>query len=358
MAKMACAQCGGAKKMAKGGSSKSCPPGEHLVRGVCTPKMFSSTGAKIGVGTVLAGAAGMIGSAIKKKAAANKTKKEETGTTMAKQRKMDRQDKRYMRKYEKQKAEELMKSKRFQTGGMTGIVGMPKYGNNPNTQEGRMLKNGGAFAPNRAVQASCKNGMVRDADGRCVMQRMMQMGGTTVKARKTITGGTKVKATNGEKVTVTRRNKAGDITKQSARKAVKGWSEDDYKVGGTIKKKTVKTSIKKYQTGGGKINGYNIYQGPVTKQMSNVVAKNYPAGVGPRAITPEVTEADNMKRMGENLDRIPQTAQSTSKQAGRVRKHKTGGATKATKFAALAPPYDKATAADRIAGAKKNARKK
>ena len=38
--------------------------------------------------------------------------------------------------------------------------------------------------------------------------------------------------------------------------------------------------------------------------------------------------------------------------------YKKGGATKATKFAALAPPYNKATAADRIAGAKKNVRKK
>lgn len=38
--------------------------------------------------------------------------------------------------------------------------------------------------------------------------------------------------------------------------------------------------------------------------------------------------------------------------------YKAGGTTKAKKFAALAPPYDKATAADRIAGAKKNARKK
>jgi hypothetical protein len=37
---------------------------------------------------------------------------------------------------------------------------------------------------------------------------------------------------------------------------------------------------------------------------------------------------------------------------------KTGGVTKATKFAALAPPFNKATAADRIAGAKKNMRKK
>ena len=37
---------------------------------------------------------------------------------------------------------------------------------------------------------------------------------------------------------------------------------------------------------------------------------------------------------------------------------KKGGSIKAKKFAALARPYDKATAADRIAGAKKNARKK
>ena len=40
------------------------------------------------------------------------------------------------------------------------------------------------------------------------------------------------------------------------------------------------------------------------------------------------------------------------------RKFKAGGATSNKKFAALAPPYDKATFADRIAGAKKNARKK
>jgi hypothetical protein len=104
-----------------------------------------------------------------------------------------------MRKYEKQKAEELMKSKRFATGGTTGIVGMPKYGNNPNTQEGRMLKKGGSlpanttgvkktyakggatasFAPNRAVMASCKNGTVRDANGKCVMERKMAKGGAT-----------------------------------------------------------------------------------------------------------------------------------------------------------------------------------
>ena len=42
-----------------------------------------------------------------------------------------------------------------------------------------------------------------------------------------------------------------------------------------------------------------------------------------------------------------------AKKGGAVKKMKTGGATKATKFAALAPPYNKATFADKIVGAKK-----
>jgi hypothetical protein len=247
MAKMACAQCGGAKKMKAGGEP-----------------------------------------------------------TMRQIRKMDRQDKRYMKKYEKQKAEELMNSKRFKEGGMTGIVGMPKYGNNPRTQEGRMLKKGGAagvklkkadsgmqvkpgitrplppntsgvrkkyaaggatasFAPNRAVMASCKNGMVRDANGKCVMERKMQDGGpTSTRTRNTLSGGTRTRTVSGNTVNITKTDKAGNVIKNKTRNKMQGWSEDDYKV---------------------------------------------------------------------------------------------GGSTKAKRFAALAPPYDKATAADRIAGAKKNKRK-
>jgi len=41
-----------------------------------------------------------------------------------------------------------------------------------------------------------------------------------------------------------------------------------------------------------------------------------------------------------------------------VKTMKKGGATKNVKFAALAPPYNKATYADRIAGAKKKGAKK
>jgi hypothetical protein len=62
---------------------------------------------------------------------------------------------------------------------------------------------------------------------------------------------------------------------------------------------------------------------------------------------------------GQEMEFTPEQMKSIfgiQKKGGPV--YKTGGATKATKFAALAKPFNKATAADRIAGAKKNARKK
>ena len=76
---------------------------------------------------------------------------------------------------------------------------------------------------------------------------------------------------------------------------------------------------------------------------------------------------DPRKKLKENA--TPDTTNYAGPQALRARMaamkqkkggsvYKKGGATKATKFAALAPPYNKATAADRIVGAKKNAKKK
>ena len=59
----------------------------------------------------------------------------------------------------------------------------------------------------------------------------------------------------------------------------------------------------------------------------------------------------------ETMDQYKRRMNSPYKKGGAVKKMAKGGATKATKFAALAPPYNKATAADRIAGAKKNKRK-
>ncbi len=71
----------------------------------------------------------------------------------------------------------VKKVKKMQKGGSAGIVGMPKYSNNPRTYSGRMLKEGGS-TESRAVMESCKNGLVRDFDGKCVMERKMQKGGS------------------------------------------------------------------------------------------------------------------------------------------------------------------------------------
>ena len=61
------------------------------------------------------------------------------------------------------------------------IYGIPNAGTTgPNRTAGYQYKAGGTT--NRAVQESCKKGMVRDANGKCVMERMerkMAKGGST-----------------------------------------------------------------------------------------------------------------------------------------------------------------------------------
>lgn len=68
-----------------------------------------------------------------------------------------------------------------QTGGdnvKMGIYGAPNAGTTgPNRTAGYEYKKGGATT-SRAVKESCKNGMVRDFDGKCVMERKMQKGGS------------------------------------------------------------------------------------------------------------------------------------------------------------------------------------
>lgn len=58
------------------------------------------------------------------------------------------------------------------------VFGIPNAGQTgPNRRvTTETMKAGGNFAPNRVVQSSCKNGMVRDADGKCVMSRMSKGG--------------------------------------------------------------------------------------------------------------------------------------------------------------------------------------
>jgi hypothetical protein len=74
----------------------------------------------------------------------------------------------------------VVPAKKMQKGGTAGVVGMPKYGNNPRTSDGNMLKKGGSTSViNRAVSPGCRGGMVKDANGKCVMERKMAKGGAT-----------------------------------------------------------------------------------------------------------------------------------------------------------------------------------
>jgi hypothetical protein len=71
-------------------------------------------------------------------------------------------------------------TKKMQKGGSTTkvtlpMMGMPMYSSNPRSEQGRILKNGGSTT-NRAVAPGCRGGMVKDASGKCVMERKMQKG--------------------------------------------------------------------------------------------------------------------------------------------------------------------------------------
>lgn len=70
--------------------------------------------------------------------------------------------------------------KKMAKGGTAEIVGMPQYGNNPRTYSGRMVKKGGAISTiNRTVSPGCKGGLVKDENGKCVMERKMAKGGSS-----------------------------------------------------------------------------------------------------------------------------------------------------------------------------------
>ena len=96
--------------------------------------------------------------------------KREIRKSMRQENQMDRQDKKFMRQYERQlekderkankiKSEELMKSKRFKKGGITqDIVGMPGY--NATTRPITMKK-GGANNAKLAAVAAPKNKVTR-----------------------------------------------------------------------------------------------------------------------------------------------------------------------------------------------------
>jgi hypothetical protein len=55
----------------------------------------------------------------------------------------------------------VVPAKKMQKGGTAGVVGMPKYGNNPRTSDGNMLKKGGSISkPKMAKGGATKFGML------------------------------------------------------------------------------------------------------------------------------------------------------------------------------------------------------
>jgi hypothetical protein len=71
--------------------------------------------------------------------------------------------------------------KKYAMGGATlPMMGMPMYSSNPRSEQGRILKKGGSTT-NRAVKPGCTGGMVKDASGKCVMERKFKAGGTVNK---------------------------------------------------------------------------------------------------------------------------------------------------------------------------------
>jgi hypothetical protein len=158
----------------KAGGSAGCPIGQcpKFVGGKrqgCEPCKAGVIGGITGaVAGATAVAGKMLADASKKRKAVSEIKKANAGMTRKEARKKLNEP-----KEEKQSGGA---KKKYQMGGSM-IVGMPKYSNNPRSDAGRILQAGGSFAPNRAVQASCKAGTVRDENGRCVTARKMQKGG-------------------------------------------------------------------------------------------------------------------------------------------------------------------------------------
>lgn len=127
--KAKCMSCGGSMKMKTGGA-KGCPPGYKDINGECVKTgILATKSAKLGVGTALAGMMGIGAKAIADKVRAKRAAKKESAKPV---------------------------EKKMQMGGAMGIVGMPKYSNDPRTDAGRTLKKGGAVKPKMKMGGSLK----------------------------------------------------------------------------------------------------------------------------------------------------------------------------------------------------------
>ena len=139
-----------------------------------------------------------------------------------------------------------------------------------------------------------------------------------------------------------------------------------YKKGGRVKKSLTKAQAgkqtgKKVDLGNDMSLSNNIqsfFKDPSVKNAVRTAMVVNPITQGARGVVEggfRTAAALGSKKAQEQVNKIDSTYNANQ---ATLSKQKKGGTTKAKKFAALAPPYNKITAADRIAGAKKNARKK
>jgi hypothetical protein len=154
------------------------------------------------------------------------------------------------------------------------------------------------------------------------------------------------------------------------------------------RKKVIKASLKKAQDGiemnddmVNKAGSTGGYKKPATMGSATMGSGKRAAGYANMIKSANTENANSVNKTGSDTMRAKMSNSSDTyrdsitnkpksktpmmdsmypkqKKGGAIKKMAKGGATKATKFAALAPPYNKATAADRIVGAKKNAKKK
>ncbi len=250
----------------------------------------------------------------------------------------------------------VKKIKKMEKGGSTGIVGMPRYSNNPRSEQGRILKYGGTtkklskaqtgaevdldappfktksskigvgligsgivgtaakaisdkvkankakkkeqkkkaaetpkakFGSSVSVKASCKGGMVRDANGNCVMQRKMAKGGFP-----DLTGD-------------------GKVTKA-----------DILKGRGVIKKKG--GSVKKYQDGGSKSKNAALEydkQMLAKQQAENMKIRSKEIGAkGRQEYKAKINQTRNNRANTDALNEMYPNYQGQKKKGGSVKK--------------------------------------
>ena len=86
------------------------------------------------------------------------------------------------------------------------MYGVPNAGPTGNNLTGTYSYKKGGVTTSRAVSAGCRNGMVKDATGKCVMERKFKNGGTTKAAKFAALAAPKNKITFADKIAGAKKN--------------------------------------------------------------------------------------------------------------------------------------------------------